>query len=169
AAGATAAPSAALPTVAQPAPGPGDHQHAAIAAARAAQKTEAAQPAPAATPAATPPAKTELAAGDKGDQKGAEAKGDEGKDKGEKPNTVTQRIGDLTRQLRELRETHAAAQSELADLKGKLSAATTSAQKLDEVTKAFDDDPLKAFQMLGKGWKDIVVKVANGGREPTPE
>ena len=165
AAGAPSAPS--LPTVAQPAPGPVEHQAAAIAAARAAQKAENGAPAPPPAAQATPPAVAE-----KSDQKPTGAKADDGKgkeSKEERPDTVTKRIGQLTGQLRELRQAHAAAQAEAAELKGKLAAASTSAQKLDEVTKAFDEDPLKALQMLGKGWKDIVVKVANGGREPTPE
>lgn len=165
---ATAGTGGALPSVAQPGPRTGDHQAAAIAHARAAQRAENA--APAANGASPTPAQATPAAGaDKGDQKpAADAKPNDEKPKA-KPDTVTQRIGDLTRQLRETREAFAAKEAELADIKGKLSAASTGAQKLAEVEKAFEDDPLKAFQMLGKGWKDIVVKVANGGREPTPE
>lgn len=155
-----------LPTVAQPPPGPGDHQAAAIAAARAAQKTPAA-PAPA--PAATPPAQATPAAADKADGKGAEAKADDAKGKDQKPNTVTQRIADLTRQLREEKAARAADQARAADLEQQLTGAKSAAQKLDIIAKAFKEDPLQALEQLGEKWSDIVIKVANGGRQPTPE
>lgn len=154
-----------LPTVAQPPPGPGDHQAAAIAAARAAQKTPAA-PAPA--PAATPPAQATPAAADKGPA----VKADDGKDadrKDQKPNTVTQRIADLTRQLREEKAARAADQARAADLEQQLTGAKSAAQKLDIIAKAFKEDPLQALEQLGEKWSDIVIKVANGGRQPTPE
>lgn len=138
-----------------------DRQAAIIALARAGQRAEAEQAA-----GATPSAPT----GDAAKPSEPAAKVEDGaKPKDPPAHTVTQRIADLTRKNRELAAAAQAAEARATAVTAAMEEAKKGGTQLEAVKAAFKSDPLKAFEMLGEGWADIVNRVASGGLPPTPE